>query len=446
MFDGLWDHSFDRVYHYVIPKKNQVVNVHKHGHDLQNAPPSIVGSREASRQRRSGQRGRQLSSATNRSYHDIDDLPPEQRPPPGAQGIYEDEEEDDFITPDGRADYRQHDSQRPGETRLHRDWGPTPINEQGQPAQSSQPPSRAQSVAGDRRGSQAQGQGSDSGRRSRSQSQQSRYVPPEYQYNSQQPPADQQQRIANQPYGDTAAGAAAGAASGATAYKMDNYLPYSSQNSRDAYGRSASAGRVDRYRPQSYGGSYNDNDGYYDDEYDERRNSRRDRQSSKSKSRRSTSRGGLKGKLDKNFDYRSEKGLTAGALGALAGGLVGHEVGKGPMATVAGVVLGGLGANAFEARNENKDRQRDEQAWGSKRSKSTDGHDRYRRGGGGGRDDRRDDRRRDYDDYDSYDEDADQSPRRRGGGQKSDRRRDRSSNNRDGNDDGAWNWNNILKS
>ena len=191
---------------------------------------------------------------------------------------------------------------------------------------------------------------------------------------------------------------------------------------RDQY-RSASAGRVDRYRPQSYqGGNYANSYDDYDDEYD-RRDSRRSR-SSKTKSTRSRSRSGIRGQLDKRFD-KTERGLTSGALGALAGGLVGHEVGKGPLATVAGVVLGGLGANAFEARQE-RQKGREAQSYGGRRAKSTDA-----RGGGyekeeyygRSRGSRGGDRDRGYDEYDSYsDEDDDRSPQRATGSDRKDRR------------------------
>lgn len=62
----------------------------------------------------------------------------------------------------------------------------------------------------------------------------------------------------------------------------------------------------------------------------------------------------MRGKLTGHFD-KTEHGLAAGALGALAGGVLAHEIGgkkKGVWPTVAGVVIGGLGANALEARHE----------------------------------------------------------------------------------------------
>ena len=215
----------------------------------------------------------------------------------------------------------------------------------------------------------------------------------------------------------------------------------SSQNSRDPYARSNSAGRVDRYRPQSYqGGSYDDGYDSYDDDYS-RRSSRRDRRSSKSKSRRSRSRSGIRGQLDKRFD-KTQDGLTAGALGALAGGLVGHEVGKGPLATVAGVVIGGLGANAFEARQDRQEKpSKDAQAYGGRRSKSI-GHkgeyeeEYYRKGRGNRGRDRYDD------DDDSYDDD-DRSPRRsRNGPDRKERRRQQEEREEQ---EKHFGWGNILK-
>ena len=98
----------------------------------------------------------------------------------------------------------------------------------------------------------------------------------------------------------------------------------------------------------------NDRQGAYDEdnEYGSRdrrsRRSRRERTPSPSRSR-SRSRSGITGKIRGNLDG-TERGLASGALGAVAGGFVGHQVGKGPLATVAGVLLGGLGANAWEAR------------------------------------------------------------------------------------------------
>lgn len=46
----------------------------------------------------------------------------------------------------------------------------------------------------------------------------------------------------------------------------------------------------------------------------------------------------------------TERGLGYGAVGALAGGLFGSEFGKGPIPIALGAAVGGLGANAYEAR------------------------------------------------------------------------------------------------
>lgn len=46
----------------------------------------------------------------------------------------------------------------------------------------------------------------------------------------------------------------------------------------------------------------------------------------------------------------SQRGLGYGAVGALAGGLVGNELGKGPLTSAIGAVVGAVGANAFQAR------------------------------------------------------------------------------------------------
>lgn len=112
---------------------------------------------------------------------------------------------------------------------------------------------------------------------------------------------------------------------------------------RDPYARPASVGATrSRYDSRA---SYDD-DGYSSSDR-ERRSHRKSHSRKKSRSR---SRSGVRGKLDKNFD-KSNRGLTSGAIGAIAGGLVGNEVGKGIVPTLAGVVLGGLGANAYEARD-----------------------------------------------------------------------------------------------
>lgn len=56
-----------------------------------------------------------------------------------------------------------------------------------------------------------------------------------------------------------------------------------------------------------------------------------------------------KSRVKESFDT-SERGLGYGAIGALAGGLFGSEFGKGPIPKVLGAAVGGLGANAYEAR------------------------------------------------------------------------------------------------
>lgn len=43
--------------------------------------------------------------------------------------------------------------------------------------------------------------------------------------------------------------------------------------------------------------------------------------------------------------------MATAAIGAIAGGILGNEFGKSPLATVAGVAIGGLGANFFEAKD-----------------------------------------------------------------------------------------------
>jgi len=79
---------------------------------------------------------------------------------------------------------------------------------------------------------------------------------------------------------------------------------------------------------------------------DKEKKKHRKRQDSQSRSR---SKSGVRGMIDRRFE-KSERGLTSSAIGAIAGGLIANEIGKGPLATVAGVLLGGLGANAWEAR------------------------------------------------------------------------------------------------
>lgn len=61
--------------------------------------------------------------------------------------------------------------------------------------------------------------------------------------------------------------------------------------------------------------------------------------------------------LAQKFDT-SERGLTTSAIGAIAGGLIGDKVGHGGLATVAGVLVGALGANAWERREGKKKEER----------------------------------------------------------------------------------------
>lgn len=79
---------------------------------------------------------------------------------------------------------------------------------------------------------------------------------------------------------------------------------------------------------------------YSDDE------SRSDLRRTRSESRRKPKHG-----IGKAFD-RSRRGLGYGATGAAAGGLVGSELGSGPAAAVVGAGLGGLGANAIQAKQQ----------------------------------------------------------------------------------------------
>ncbi|KAI9655508.1 MAG: hypothetical protein M1821_005301 [Bathelium mastoideum] len=61
-----------------------------------------------------------------------------------------------------------------------------------------------------------------------------------------------------------------------------------------------------------------------------------------------------------------EQGLTAGALGAVVGGVVGHEMGHGGgFATLAGLLVGGLGGSALEGR-----RKREQRAKGTSRGEA----------------------------------------------------------------------------
>lgn len=145
----------------------------------------------------------------------------------------------------------------------------------------------------------------------------------------------------------------------------------------------------DRYggRPASEGpgARYSDYDSRYDDRgYDDERESRSSRRRSKSKSRRDRSHSTEYGSdmhkgISEKFDL-SKEGLGSAALGALAGGFIAHKFGKNhPLATGAGALIGGIGANAWENHNKHKHERRKEdrelegeiQAYGS-RSKSSD--------------------------------------------------------------------------
>jgi len=76
-----------------------------------------------------------------------------------------------------------------------------------------------------------------------------------------------------------------------------------------------------------------------------KRDKSRSRRGSPQPSNRSRARSTIRDKFD-----TSDRGLGYGTIGAIAGGLAGSEVGKGLWPTVAGAVIGGLGANAFESR------------------------------------------------------------------------------------------------
>lgn len=96
----------------------------------------------------------------------------------------------------------------------------------------------------------------------------------------------------------------------------------------------------------------------YDDSYDSRDGPRRDsspRRPSNADSPSTISqkvqraRGKSVSRIKDTFT-KSERGIGYGAVGALAGGLVGSELGDGAVPAAIGAVLGGLGANMFEAR------------------------------------------------------------------------------------------------
>ena len=166
---------------------------------------------------------------------------------------------------------------------------------------------------------------------------------------------------------------------------------YDQHNVTDPYGRGPPQDAYNQQYSRSAAGGYAQQGREYDDRYDdrrerntrrhdERRDGRRDNRRNDSRSdshsdseddhrqrrrekKRDASRSRRKspnGKRDKSrarssvrdkFDL-SERGLGYGSVGALAGGLIGSEVGKGGfLPAVAGAIVGGLGANAFEARD-----------------------------------------------------------------------------------------------
>lgn len=92
---------------------------------------------------------------------------------------------------------------------------------------------------------------------------------------------------------------------------------------------------------------------------DDRRKSRRDDSPSHSddesgpdmRRTRSESRRKSKHGIGKAFD-KSRKGLGYGATGAAAGGIVGSGFGTGPVGAAVGAGLGGLGANAIQAKQQ----------------------------------------------------------------------------------------------
>lgn len=156
------------------------------------------------------------------------------------------------------------------------------------------------------------------------------------------------------------------------------YVPYGHIYSQDQqYSRSNAGGyaqqgheyddRYDDRRERNYD-SRDDrrydrrDDRKYDSRSDSRSDSEEDRRQRRRGRKRDSSRSRRKspnGKRDKSrarssirdkFDV-SQRGLGYGSVGALAGGLIGSEVGKGLLPTVAGAIVGGLGANALEARD-----------------------------------------------------------------------------------------------
>ncbi|KAB8337225.1 hypothetical protein FH972_021527 [Carpinus fangiana] len=140
----------------------------------------------------------------------------------------------------------------------------------------------------------------------------------------------------------------------------------------DRYG-----GRAASADPYSRHGRSSRYDDYDDDDRDDRSRHRR----SKSKSsRHSDKEGGERGLMDKvhnRFDT-TDGALGSSALGAVVGGIIGHKFGKGPLATVAGAAIGGIGVNAWEAhRHHQKDRnmERSLEKHSGRRSGSADAVD-----------------------------------------------------------------------
>jgi len=76
------------------------------------------------------------------------------------------------------------------------------------------------------------------------------------------------------------------------------------------------------------------------------------------------------------FD-KSKKGLKYGAAGALYGGLLGSEFGKLPWGPLIGAAIGGLGANAFEAKERRESEAEQRQVDGATRRVRSRRHDSY---------------------------------------------------------------------
>ncbi|KAL1304727.1 hypothetical protein AAFC00_003673 [Neodothiora populina] len=86
----------------------------------------------------------------------------------------------------------------------------------------------------------------------------------------------------------------------------------------------------------------------------ERRHHRQHHGDSSRKRHKSRNRSRARSSVRDRFDT-SDKGLGYGTMGAVAGGLLGNEAGRGGVIpTVAGAVIGGLGANAYENRDKQK--------------------------------------------------------------------------------------------